>query len=109
MDKAQSERRETITQGIASVVSLLVDDANSLDIRIYHHEADEGETYTIVIYADRPALGQIIGRNGVIADALRLLVRSASAAQRVGRLHVEIVEKGKQPHFSTYYVQGESA
>lgn len=65
----------------------LVDNPEQVEVK----EESDGETRVISLYVAETDLGQVIGRGGRVARALRLILRSASTA-RGERATLEIVD-----------------
>lgn len=64
----------------------LVDNPDQVEVK----EERDGETRVISLYVAETDLGQVIGRGGRVARALRVILRTASAA-RGERASLEIV------------------
>ncbi len=65
----------------------LVDNPDQVEVREEH----EGDTRVISLYVAETDLGQVIGRGGRVARALRVILRAASGA-RGERASLEIVD-----------------
>ncbi len=65
----------------------LVDNPDQVEVK----EERDGETRVISLYVAETDLGQVIGRGGRVARALRVILRTASAA-RGERASLEIVD-----------------
>lgn len=59
------------------------------DVQVRVIEGDDGQTYELRVHPDD--MGRVIGKNGRVAKAVRMLVSSAAAKQDV-RATLEIVE-----------------
>ena len=69
------------------VISNLVDDKNSFEVKT----VTEGENTVINIVVDKKEIGKVIGKQGRIAKAIRMLVKAAS--KDGGKYYVDIIEK----------------
>ena len=69
------------------VISNLVDDKDSFEVKT----VTEGENTVINIVVDKKEIGKVIGKQGRIAKAIRMLVKAAS--KDGGKYYVEIREK----------------
>ena len=65
----------------------LVDNPDQVEVK----EESDGETRVISLYVAEADLGQVIGRGGRVARALRVILRAASAT-RGERATLEIVD-----------------
>lgn len=72
---------------VASLARGLVDNPEQVEVK----EESDGETCVISLYVAETDLGQVIGRGGRVARALRVIVRSAASA-RGQRATLEIVD-----------------
>lgn len=59
------------------------------DVQVRVIDGDDGQTYELRVHPDD--MGRVIGKNGRVAKAVRMLVSSAAAKQDV-RATLEIVE-----------------
>ena len=69
------------------VISNLVDDKDSFEVKM----VTEGENTVINIVVDKKEIGKVIGTQGRIAKAIRMLVKAAS--KDGGKYYVDIIEK----------------
>lgn len=69
------------------VISNLVDDKDSFEVKT----VTEGENTIINIVVDKKEIGKVIGKQGRIAKAIRMLVKAAS--KDGGKYYVDIIEK----------------
>ncbi len=69
------------------IISSLVDDKDSFDVET----VTEGENTVINITVDKKEIGKVIGKQGRIAKAIRMLVKAAS--KDGGKYYVDIIEK----------------
>ena len=69
------------------VISKLVDDKDSFEVKT----VTEGENTVINIVVDKKEIGKVIGKQGRIAKAIRMLVKAAS--KDGGKYYVDIIEK----------------
>lgn len=69
------------------VISNLVDDKDSFEVKT----VTEGENIVINIVVDKKEIGKVIGKQGRIAKAIRMLVKAAS--KDGGKYYVDIIEK----------------
>ncbi|HIU63232.1 MAG TPA: KH domain-containing protein [Candidatus Caccalectryoclostridium excrementigallinarum] len=69
------------------VISNLVDDKDSFEVKT----VTEGENTVINIVVDKKEIGKVIGKQGRIAKAIRMLVKAAS--KDGGKYYVDIIEK----------------
>lgn len=69
------------------VISNLVDDKDSFEVKT----VTEGESTVINIVVDKKEIGKVIGKQGRIAKAIRMLVKAAS--KDGGKYYVDIIEK----------------
>ena len=69
------------------VISNLVDDKDSFEVKT----VTEGEHTVINIVVDKKEIGKVIGKQGRIAKAIRMLVKAAS--KDGGKYYVDIIEK----------------
>ena len=69
------------------VISNLVDDKDSFEVKT----VTEGENTVINIVVDKKEIGKVIGKQGRIAKAIRMLVKAAS--KDGGKCYVDIIEK----------------
>lgn len=69
------------------VISNLVDDKDSFEVKT----VTEGENTVINIIVDKKEIGKVIGKQGRIAKAIRMLVKAAS--KDGGKYYVDIIEK----------------
>ena len=69
------------------VISNLVDDKDSFEVKT----VTEGETTVNNIVVDKKEIGKVIGKQGRIAKAIRMLVKAAS--KDGGKYYVDIIEK----------------
>ena len=69
------------------VISNLVDDKDSFEDKT----VTEGENTVINIVVDKKEIGKVIGKQGRIAKAIRMLVKAAS--KDGGKYYVDIIEK----------------
>lgn len=65
----------------------LVEHPEDVSVRVI--ESDEGQTFELRVHPDD--MGRVIGKNGRVAKAVRTLLSSAAAKQRV-RVTLDIVE-----------------
>lgn len=72
---------------IKYVISNLVDDKDSFEVKT----VTEGENTVINIVVDKKEIGKVIGKQGRIAKAIRMLVKAAS--KDGGKYYVDIIEK----------------
>ena len=69
------------------VISNLVDDKDSFEVKT----VTEGENTVINIVVDKKEIGKVIGKQGRIAKAIRMLVKAAS--KDGGKYYVHKIEK----------------
>ena len=69
------------------VISNLVDDKDSFEVKT----VTEGENTVINIVVEKKEIGKVIGKQGRIAKAIRMLVKAAS--KDGGKYYVDIIEK----------------
>ena len=69
------------------VISNLVDDKDSFEVKT----VTEGENTVINIVVDKKEIGKVIGKQGRIAKAIRMLVKAAS--KDGSKYYVDIIEK----------------
>ncbi len=69
------------------VISSLVDDEGSFEVKT----VTEGDNTVINIIVDKKEIGKVIGKQGRIAKAIRMLVKAA--AKDGGKYYVDIIEK----------------
>lgn len=69
------------------VISSLVDDEGSFEVKT----VIEGDNTVINIIVDKKEIGKVIGKQGRIAKAIRMLVKAA--AKDGGKYYVDIIEK----------------
>ena len=72
---------------VKHVFSNLVDDKDSFEVKT----VTEGENTVINIIVDKKEIGKVIGKQGRIAKAIRMLVKAAS--KDGGKYYVDIIEK----------------
>ena len=69
------------------VISNLFADKDSFEVKT----VTEGENTVINIVVDKKEIGKVIGKQGRIAKAIRMLVKAAS--KDGGKYYVDIIEK----------------
>ena len=69
------------------VISSLVDDEGSFEVKT----VTERDNTVINIIVDKKEIGKVIGKQGRIAKAIRMLVKAA--AKDGGKYYVDIIEK----------------
>lgn len=69
------------------VISSLVDDEGNFEVKT----VTEGDNTVINIIVDKKEIGKVIGKQGRIAKAIRMLVKAA--AKDGGKYYVDIIEK----------------
>lgn len=69
------------------VIFSLVDDEGSFEVKT----VTEGDNTVINIIVDKKEIGKVIGKQGRIAKAIRMLVKAA--AKDGGKYYVDIIEK----------------
>ena len=70
------------------IISALVDDKDSFAVQT----VKEGENTVINITVDKKEIGKVIGKQGRIAKAIRMLVKAAGK-DAGGKCYVDIIEK----------------
>jgi len=76
-----------VAEMVATLARGLVDNPDQVEVR----EESEGSTRVLSLYVAEGDVGQVIGRGGRIARALRALVRAAGTT-RGERYQLEIVD-----------------
>ena len=70
------------------IISALVDDKDSFSVQTVM----EGDNTVINITVDKKEIGKVIGKQGRIAKAIRMLVKAAGKGAG-GKYYVDIIEK----------------
>lgn len=70
------------------IISSLVDDKDSFSVQT----VNEGENTVINITVDKKEIGKVIGKQGRIAKAIRMLVKAAGK-DAGSKYYVDIIEK----------------
>ena len=70
------------------IISALVDDKDSFSVQTVM----EGDNTVINITVDKKEIGKVIGKQGRIAKAIRMLVKAAGK-HAGGKYYVDIIEK----------------
>jgi uncharacterized protein len=78
---------DPVAEMVATIARGLVDNPAAVEVR----EKVEGSTRVLSLYVDEGDLGQVIGRGGRVARALRAVVRAAGTT-RGERFSLEIVD-----------------
>ena len=70
------------------LVRALVSDPDA--VQVSEVDADDGTVLEVRVAQDD--LGRVIGRDGLVANAIRTIAKAAATASDAGRVMVEIVE-----------------
>lgn len=77
-----------IAEMVAALARQIVDTPGEVSVEV----EGEGGATVIALYVAEADMGQVIGRGGRVAVALRTVVRAAGEARGLGRVRLDIVD-----------------